>query len=532
MKKWLVVIILAFAQFVMVLDSSVMNVSISQIVADLGTTVSGLQLAITLYTLVMAALMLTGAKLGDIYGRKKIFKWGLLVYGLGSFITGLSAGLPMLLFGWSFVEGIGAIMVVPAIAALVAINYKGRDRVVAYSIIGGVSGAAVAAGPLIGGAVTTYLSWRYVFFAETVVVLAIFFFFVRQIKDIPVTKKGHLDIPSVILSSSGLFLIVLAILQTKVWGWIQPMSAPTINGQEITPFGLSVVPFMIAIGVGIMWFFGQRQRSLMEKGKSPLLDVSMLKIHHMQAGLSNITIQYLLTAGLFFVLPVYLQMVLGLDALETGMKIVPLSVSLIIFSLAVAKLATKYTAKKIIVYGKILIIVGMFALLYSVTPELKDGMFTIGMFLVGAGIGFMASQIGNVILSSVREEQSSEAGGLQGTFQNLGASLGTALIGSVLIASLTTGFVDTATGAESTLPTEVQNYISENSKDGVEVVSKDDVYNYSIEKGLSEDEATDVSDYYLSAQMEALKTSLFALTMLAPIGLMFSRRLPNELPKN
>ena len=169
---WLPIAILASAQFVMVLDSSVMNVSISQIVEDLDTTIQGVQLAITAYTLVMAAFMLAGAKLGDILGRDRTFAIGLAVYGLGSLTTALSPNLTVLLIGWSLVEGLGAALVMPAIVSLVAATYSGSQRALAFGIIGGVAGAAIAAGPLIGGWVTTEFSWRYVFAAETVVVIA------------------------------------------------------------------------------------------------------------------------------------------------------------------------------------------------------------------------------------------------------------------------------------------------------------------------------------------------------------------------
>ena len=173
MRKWLPLMILASAQFIMVLDSSVMNVSISQIVADLNTTVTGVQSAITMYTLVMAAFMLVGAKLGDILGRDRAFGLGLAVYGLGSLITALSPNLTVLLIGWSGIEGLGAVLVIPAIAALTAANYEGKERAFAYSMIGGAAGAAIAAGPLIGGYVTTTWSWRYVFVGEVVVVIAV-----------------------------------------------------------------------------------------------------------------------------------------------------------------------------------------------------------------------------------------------------------------------------------------------------------------------------------------------------------------------
>ena len=227
MRRWLPLIILAAAQFVMVLDSSVMNVSISQIVADLDTTVTGVQAAITAYTLVMAAFMLVGAKLGDIWGRDRVFAVGLAVYGLGSLTTALSPNLYVLLFGWSLVEGLGAVLVIPAIAALVAANYEGKDRAFAYGIIGGVAGAAIAVGPVIGGWVTTYYSWRLVFVGEVVIVIAILL--VRKRMQ-PAPRPDHpprLDFVGAALSAAGLGLIVFGILQSSKWGWLQPLDAPT-----------------------------------------------------------------------------------------------------------------------------------------------------------------------------------------------------------------------------------------------------------------------------------------------------------------
>ena len=238
MRKWLPLIILAAAQFIMVLDSSVMNVSISQIVADLNTTVTGVQSAITMYTLVMAAFMLVGAKLGDILGRDRAFGLGLAVYGLGSLITALSPNLTVLLIGWSGIEGLGAVLVIPAIAALIAANYEGKERGFAYGMIGGAAGAAIAAGPLIGGYVTTTWSWRYVFVGEVVVVIAVLVVH-RRMKRAP--KPEHapkLDYGGAVLSAVGLGLIVFGILKSSSWGWIKPIAAPTIGGTELTPFGV------------------------------------------------------------------------------------------------------------------------------------------------------------------------------------------------------------------------------------------------------------------------------------------------------
>ena len=220
-SKWLPLVILASAQFIMVLDSSVMNVSISQIVADLNTTVTGVQSAITMYTLVMAAFMLVGAKLGDILGRDRAFGLGLAVYGLGSLITSLSPNLTVLLIGWSGIEGLGAVLVIPAIAALTAANYEGKERAFAYGMIGGAAGAAIAAGPLIGGYVTTTWSWRYVFVGEVVVVIAVLIVH-RRMKRAPKPEQApKLDYGGAALSAVALGMIVFGILKSSTWGWIQ-----------------------------------------------------------------------------------------------------------------------------------------------------------------------------------------------------------------------------------------------------------------------------------------------------------------------
>src|SRR5256886_816073 len=217
MRKWLLLTILASAQFIMVLDSSVMNVSISQIVDDLNTTVTGVQSAITMYTLVMAAFMLVGAKLGDILGRDRAFGLGLAVYGLGSLITALSPNVTVLLIGWSGVEGLGAVLVIPAIAALTAANYTGHERALAFGLLGGIAGAGAAAGPLIGGFVTSALTWRVVFAGETVLVLGILFL-VHRIQDKPPSgERAKLDVVGAALSAVGLGLAVFGILKISEW---------------------------------------------------------------------------------------------------------------------------------------------------------------------------------------------------------------------------------------------------------------------------------------------------------------------------
>lgn len=528
MKKWIPVIVLAFAQFVMVLDSTVMNVSISTVVQDLGTTVASMQGAITFYTLTMAALMLLGGKLGDVWGSKRALIVGSVIYALGSLITGLSVNFGMLFVGWSVVEGLGAVLIIPAVAALVATNYKGKDRVKAYAIIGAVSGAAAAAGPLIGGFMTTYLDWRYVFFAE-VAIMAGVLCFTGYIADKPRPKRiPKIDIPSVALSSSGLVLLVFGMLQSSKWGWVEPRAIPEIAGQSINPFGISLVAYLILAGIIVLRSFYLRQQRLEAQNKNPLLKVSLFKIPALRSGLGVLLAQYLVIGAVFFSIPVYLQMTLGFDALETGIKIFPLSVAIIVASMVGTRMANTKSPKQIIRTGQWLLVIGVLALLGSINIELQGIYFAVGMFILGFGVGLLVSQIGNINMSAVSERDTSEVGGMQGVFQNLGSSVGTAIIGSVLVGALTTSFV--ANVQTSNLPANVKNYVQTNSQQGVSIVSLGEVEAYATAKGMPANQVAETVNVYAESQIRALKSALFALFVIALLSLVFSRNIPNKIP--
>jgi EmrB/QacA subfamily drug resistance transporter len=523
---WLPVVILASAQFVMVLDSSVMNVSISQIVEDLDTDIQGVQLAITAYTLVMAALMLAGAKLGDILGREKTFAIGLGIYGLGSLLTSLSPNLGMLLFGWSLIEGIGAALVIPAIVAIAASTYEGEQRAAVFGIIGGVAGAAIAAGPLIGGWVTTELSWRYVFAAETVVVIAILLVRRRMPKVESAGTPPRLDVVGVALSVLGLGLIVFGILKSSEWGWVHPKGALSIGGQEVTPLGFSATPFLILAGLGSLAALVNWEERRERLGRDTLLDLSLLKIPRLRAGLSSLMMQQLILLGTFFALPVYLQVVLGLDAFETGKRLFPMSVSMFAAALLGPRLARSYAPKRVVQGGLIALAVAGILLVATIDVELRGTGFAIALTIFGIGAGLMLSQLGNVITSSVPIERINEAGGLQGTAQNLGASIGTALIGSILIASLTSGFVSRVE-ANPDVPAAVAEQAKEATSEGIPVEPVETIEQAALDAGVSDAEATAIADDYGDSQLTALKASLAAVAALSLLSLWFTRRLPS-----
>ncbi|SIT66757.1 MFS transporter [Microbacterium sp. RU33B] len=527
MKKWSAVIVLGLAQFVMVLDGTVMNVSISTVVVDLDTTVSAMQAAITFYTLTMAAFMLLGAKLGDVWGRRRAFVVGSCVYAMGSLLTALSPNVQFLFLGWSVIEGLGAVLVIPAIAALIADNYHGRDRVTAYAAIGAVSGAAVAAGPLIGGFVTTYFDWRYVFVAEVVIMIGVVLS-ARLVNDTTPRRTVRIDILSVLVSSAGLVLVVYGMLQTKVWGWILPLQSPQINGVDVAPLGISLSAWFMVLGAALIYAFVRRQRRLVRLGRSPLVHVEMFSITQLRSGLSVLGAQYAVTAGLFFMVPVYLQMTLGLDALQTGIKIFPLSVSLILFSVAGTVLSRFWSPRRIVRVGQLVLVLSAGILLGAVTEDLRSLLFGVGMFLAGGALGLLASQLGNVTMSSVGEEQTSEVGGLQGVFQNLGSSLGTALIGSILIGALATSFASGV--ATSGLSAETRGIVNERTEGGVAIVPSADVEKIAEQAGLDEEAATELATVYRESQLSSLRVAFFGLIVISLLALLLSRGIPATAP--
>ena len=324
--------VLAAAQFLMVLDQAVMNVSISQLVEDFDTEVTTIQAVITFYSLVMAALMIAGGKLGDIWGRRRAFGIGHVIYGLGSLLTAVSWSVPVLTLGWSVLEGIGAALVLPALAALTARTFEGQRRALAYGVLGGVAGAGIAVGPILGGWVTTYLSWRVVFAGEVVVVIGI----LLGLRLLPADRGregAELDRVGALLSASGLAAIVLGVLNASSWGWLQPRNSP------VEPFGFSLTPFLIAAGVGVLALFVAWQHRREREEREPLVHLRLLHVPPLRAGLVMFGFQNLILMGIFFAIPLYLQIVQGFNAFETGLRMLPVSVTLFVTALVGSRLS-------------------------------------------------------------------------------------------------------------------------------------------------------------------------------------------------
>src|SRR6266567_769553 len=509
-----VLLTLASAQFLMTLDSSVMNVSIATVAKDVGTTVTGIQTAITFYTLVMASLMITGGK--------RAFAIGCAIYGCGSLVTALAPNLAVLMLGWSVLEGVGAALIMPAVVALVASNFARDQRPRAYGLVASAGAIAVAAGPLIGGLFTTYLSWRWVFVGEVLIVLIILGL-TRRIADTPAEEGARLDVVGTVLSALGLGLIVYGVLRSGTWGFVQPKAgAPAW-------LGLSPVIWLILSGGVVLRVFMWWENHRLARGDAALLDPAMLRNRTLRAGLTSFFFQYFLQAGLFFAVPLFLSVALGLSAIATGVRLLPLSVTLLLAAAGVPKVFPDASPRRVVRLGFLALFAGIVVLVAALDAGAGPEIVTWPMLLAGLGIGALASQLGSVTVSSVPDEQSGEVGGIQNTMTNLGASIGTALAGAVLISALTTSFL---TGVQNNpdVPKDLASQAQVELAGGIPFISDKDLQAQLDKAGVPAKTADAIVAENADARIAGLRSALSLLAVIALIALFFSRRIPTKQP--
>lgn len=503
-KNWLPLIIIACATFIIALDSTFMNVAISSLVIDLNTEIGTIQNIITFYTLITASLMLVGAKLQDIIGQKRVFLIGAFIYGLGTFLASISQSATMLFFGWSLLEGIGGALMTPATLSITSRTYSGNQRTMALAIVSAMAGIAAAIGPLFGGFLTTFFSWRYGFAIELFIVFFIFIFS-NKIKDFKATSTSEsFDKLGSFLSVFGLIVLVIGILAIK------------------SSF-IFYSPFIIVLAILILAIFYYYENRYKSKGKEPLFDVSLIKIRNLSVGSIIRLLASIVLAGILFSVSIFLQTVLKTDAFTTGLTLVPLTLGLLLFSLIAPKLVKFASHKKIIALGFIISIIGSFFLKYNFTLDMNLTSLIPGMFLIGGGLGFVISLSMDIALNNISDKNQASASGFLSTSSNLGISMGTAVIGTILILGVFGGLYNA-----------VEEYYPEKISDNGII---NDSKNYFNKLGTLEDDDIK-NNYYHSKDIinlsvfNGMKFVINVITLFLIVGLVLTFTLKDYSSKN
>lgn len=415
-----VLVPLALAQFICSFAGSNMNVMINDISVDLNTSVEGVQLAITLFLLVMAALMIPAGKLTDRYGRKRCLTVGLAVYGVGALLSALAPGLPVLIIGNSILEGVGTALLIPPVYILTTLLFTDiGSRARAFGTINGMGGVGAATGPLIGGLIATAISWRAAFGFQVLVILVIVVLSRRDVRDpLPPDPNRPFDIGGAVLSAVGLILVVLGILAADNNVWL-------------------MAGLLIAGGLVLAWFF-HWVRARERAGREALLSTALFRNRTSNLGLVTQNIQWLVLIGISFVVSAFLQVVRGYNSIQTGLILTASTVGLLMSSLAAERLAKRHPQRTLILAGFVLTIAGIVLFLALVGLSRSVWAFVPGLFLIGLGVGAMLTPSVNVVQSSFPDELQGEISGLSRCVSNLGSSLGAAIAGTILVAQLTT----------------------------------------------------------------------------------------------
>ncbi|GAA1026529.1 MULTISPECIES: MFS transporter [Amycolatopsis] len=430
----MIVLPLALAQFVASYAATTMTVAVSAVAADLGTTVLGVQTAITVFTLTMASLMVPGSKLSDLLGRKRCFLAGLGVYGTGALLASLAHGPGMLIVGYSLLEGIGSALMIPPIYILVTVTSPDlAARARALGVVSGAGALGAAAGPLLGGLVTTWLGWRASFLLQVLLVGLIVLLALRVAEPPAPPREKRFDVGGALLSAAGLFFVVFGVLQSGSYGWLVSRADFAVAGVVLIPAG-SVSPVWLFAGIGavllVLFFVHVRARE--RAGREPLVPSGLFRDRTTGLGLATQHVQWLVLQGAFFVLAVFLQEVRGCDAIETGLLLTPATIGILAASAAAGRMARRHSQRWLIRIGFVLAVAGLVLVLVLVRADSGVASAAPGLFLLGAGVGIMLTASANLVQSRFPDSAQGDISGVSRSVSNLGSSVGTALAGSVL----------------------------------------------------------------------------------------------------
>ncbi|MBB1151609.1 MFS transporter [Amycolatopsis dendrobii] len=430
----MIVLPLALAQFVASYAATTMTVAVSAVAADLGTTVLGVQAAITVFTLTMASLMVPGSKLSDLLGRKRCFLAGLAVYGAGALLASLAPGPGLLILGYSLLEGIGSALMIPPIYILVTVTSPDlAARARALGVVSGAGALGAAAGPLLGGLVTTWLGWRASFLVQVLLVGLIVLLALRLAEPPAPPREKRFDVGGALLSAAGLFFLVFGVLQSGEYGWFVSRADFAVAGIVLLPAG-SISPVWLFAGIGgaLLAVFVAHLRARERAAREPLVPSGLFRDRVTGLGLATQHVQWLVLQGAFFVVAVFLQEVRGCDAIETGLMLTPATVGILAASAAAGRMARRHSQRWLIRVGFVLAVAGLLLVLVLVRADSGVASSVPGLFFLGAGVGIMLTASANLVQSRFPDAAQGDISGVSRSVSNLGSSVGTALAGSVL----------------------------------------------------------------------------------------------------
>ena len=502
-------ILLAAAMFVFVIDTSFMNVSISAVVRDLDTTVSGVQSAVAIEALVSAAFILIGSKLGDLFGRKRAYVVGLILYAAGALAMVFGQSLAAIIVFWAVIGGLGAALYLPAMQSLIHGNFDGEAQTKVYALVGASAAIAAAIGPLLGGFVTTLLSWRVGFLLEALII-AVVLLGSGIIRDEPYTGERSIDGVGAVLSVVGMGGIVLGVLVWQEGG--ESVAALLLVG-------------LAAMGVLVYWLLRRKRQ-----GKPVLLDPSLFKSKLFSFGISQGILQQIALGGLLIALPIYLQLVLGYNALQAGLSLAPLSLTMFGVALLAGKRAGKRRPASLIRAGFVLVGASILILI-PIVPSTDTGWyFAVPLVLAGTGLGLLVSQLNAYTLSPISEERVGEAAGVNSATGSFGLSFGLAFAGAIMLATLSIAFTDKADSSQVLPPAEKQQ-VADVLEDDAQVMS--DAQLLQLLEGQPSDIQEEVVSINEDARSLGLQVALILPLLAAIIGVFNSfrmMRLPDPAP--
>jgi EmrB/QacA subfamily drug resistance transporter len=437
-RRWLGLVALTIGVAMIIVDATIVNVAIPSIIRDLGIGITQAEWANSIYSLVFAALLISVGRVGDVGGRRRVFVLGLGVFLAASLVTALAPNGTVLLVG-RFLQGVGGALILPSTLSIVNATFRGRERAIAFGIWGSTIGGMAALGPLVGGWFVTHLSWRWAFYVNlpvALLALAGVLLFVGESRD-PTARPGY-DPSGVVLSTVGFLGIVFGLIEGQTYGWWT--AKRELLG--LAPFGRSVIPFAFAVGVAVLGAFVLVERRRARAGRPVLVDFALFRIPSFGYGNIAVLIVGLGELGLVFVIPLFLQSVLGLSAFDTGLVLVALAVGAFVAGGFAAPLTGRIGATRVVQFGLALEIVGIVAVGHTFSADRPAWQFCPPLFVYGLGVGFATAQLTGVILADVPAAQSGEGSGIQSTSRQIGSALGIAILGTAFTTGLATGTSD------------------------------------------------------------------------------------------